>query len=56
MESVTWIILCVLYFLPYIVADCRKKKNKIAIFVLNLIAGWTGIGYVVAMVWAWMKD
>ena len=43
-----------LYFVPAIVG--RNKKNAQAIFMLNLLAGWTFIGWVVAMVWACTKD
>ncbi len=46
----------VLYFLPTLVAVRAHKKNQIAIFALNLLAGWTFVGWVVAMVWALIKD
>ena len=39
-----------IYFLPTIVG--RRKRNAGAIFVLNLLLGWTLIGWVVALVWA----
>lgn len=42
--------LCV-YFLPIIVAG-RQHPNAAGIFVLNLFAGWTFIGWIVALVWA----
>jgi hypothetical protein len=32
------------------------RKNKGAIFVLNLFLGWTLIGWVVALVWAVSED
>lgn len=38
------------YFLPTIVG--RNKSNFTAIFVLNLLLGWSFIGWVVALVWA----
>ena len=44
------------YFLPTIIACCRGKKNSAAIFLLNLLLGWTFIGWVVALVWAACKD
>jgi hypothetical protein len=46
--------LLVLYFLPSIVG--RKKKNAQAIFVLNLLLGWTLLGWVIALIWANTKD
>jgi hypothetical protein len=39
-----------LYFLPAYLA--RNKSNFTAIFVLNLLTGWTFIGWIVALVWA----
>jgi len=45
-----------LYFLPSIVANKRKKDNATAITVLNLFLGWTLIGWVIALVWAVSKD
>ena len=43
-----------LYFLPAIVG--RKKRNAEAIQILNLFLGWTLVGWVVALVWAYTKD
>lgn len=59
MEYYTWIMVGVtaaIYFIPLIVADGRGKSNKLAIGMLNLLLGWTMIGWVVALVWACMND
>jgi len=40
------------YFLPTIVARKRKHKDESAIFVLNLLAGFTIIFWIIALVWA----
>jgi hypothetical protein len=40
------------YFIPSMVAALRNHPNGNAIFVLNLFAGWTFVGWVVAIVWA----
>jgi hypothetical protein len=45
-----------LYFLPTIVASSRGKANTGAIAALNILAGWTFVGWVVAMVWAMTHD
>jgi hypothetical protein len=45
-------ILTTLYFLPAMVASAREHHNLMAIVVLNLLAGWTFIGWVGALVWA----
>lgn len=41
-----------LYFLPSIIAASRKHARSDAIFTLNLLAGWTIVGWAAAMVWA----
>jgi Superinfection immunity protein len=46
----------VLYFLPAIVAFARSKRDSGAILVLNLLLGWTAIGWVIALVWALRHD
>ena len=45
-----------LYFIPYFVAKKRLKKNVEAIFVLNFFLGWTFLGWVLALTWAYVKD
>ena len=44
------------YFLPTMVALARDHRNAVAIFVLNLLLGWTLIGWVAAIVWACAAD
>ncbi len=34
----------------------RAKRNKTAIVWLNILAGWTAIGWLVALIWALMDD
>jgi hypothetical protein len=41
------------YFIPAMVAARRGHPNRTAIRVLNLLAGWTFLGWVVALVWAY---
>lgn len=48
-----WVIVgLVLYFIPSVVAFHWMHPQRVAIFFLNLLAGWTFIGWVVAIVWA----
>ncbi len=48
-----WIILGLLgYFLPTFVAVKRGHHQTTAITVLNLLLGWTFIGWVASLVWA----
>jgi len=46
----------VIYFVPLIIAILRKKSNVVAIGALNVLLGWSLIGWVVALVWALSKD
>ena len=46
----------VLYFLPAIIAFARSKRDTVSILVLNLLLGWTMIGWVIALVWALKQD
>lgn len=45
-----------LYFLPCIVALGRDSDSKLQIFLVNLLVGWTFLGWVIALVWACGKD
>jgi len=45
-----------IYFLPTIKAYQEKKRNKEAILAVNLFLGWTLVGWVVALAWAFSKD
>lgn len=45
-----------LYFAPAILAFALKRRQLIAIAVLNLFLGWTLIGWVVALVWACIHE
>ena len=45
-----------IYFAPSLVARRRKKRNAVAIFALNLLAGWTIIGWGAALIWSFMAD
>lgn len=46
-----FVLLTLLYFLPTIVATQRGHRAG-GIIVLNLLLGWTGIGWLVLTVWA----
>jgi hypothetical protein len=46
------LVLLALYFAPTIVAAVRKHHNAVAIWALNLLLGWTVIGWIASLVWA----
>jgi hypothetical protein len=43
-----------IYFLPAVIGF--RKRNGFAILVLNLFLGWTLLGWVLALIWACMRD
>ncbi|MCQ1993544.1 MULTISPECIES: superinfection immunity protein [Pseudomonas] len=61
MELITgtsYLILAVsflLYFLPMMIAFNRHHESYSAIFMLNLFLGWTGIVWVVCLIWAFIS-
>lgn len=44
-----------LYFIPGFVATARNHPNQTAIVILNIVAGWTFLGWVIALVWASLR-
>lgn len=46
------ILVLIVYFLPTIIA----RNNIIGIFLLNLLLGWTAIGWIGALIWALMSN
>lgn len=50
------IILTALYFIPTFIAVSEKKRDTVAIFLLNLFLGWTFLGWVISLIWAVTKD
>jgi hypothetical protein len=46
----------IFFFLPSIVAGTRHHRNREAICLLNLLLGWTFLGWVVALIWAVYRD
>ena len=51
---VAWVvtILTGLYMLPWAIAATRGKANQWTVFAVSLLLGWTGIGWIVALVMA----
>jgi len=43
---------CAVYLLPSIIAAFRRQHNTAAILALNVLLGWTVLGWVVSLVWA----
>lgn len=41
-----------LYFLPFTVAYARRHNCAKTVFLMNLLLGWTGLGWIILLVWA----
>jgi Superinfection immunity protein len=46
------LIVAAIYFVPTMVAASRHHPSMAAIFVVNLLGAWTGILWLVALVWS----
>jgi hypothetical protein len=40
------------YFVPTLIAAVRRHQSSSAIFVVNLIFGWTVLGWLIALIWS----
>ena len=43
---------CAVYVVPMVIAAVRRHHQTAPILVLNVLFGWTVIGWIVAMVWS----
>ena len=47
-----FLALFVMYWLPTIIAIARHTQSALGVAALNFFLGWTGIGWVLALIWA----
>ena len=56
LDAIIWVLAAVggvlLYMLPSVVARIRNHRAFGMILLLNVLVGWTFVGYVACMVWA----
>ncbi|MBA1217275.1 superinfection immunity protein [Pseudomonas fulva] len=48
----TTVTAALIYFTPAVIAWIRRHPNRVSIFLLNLMLGWTFIGWLVALIWS----
>lgn len=55
---ISWVVavLTGFYMLPWAIAATRHKQNTTSIALLNLFLGWSGVGWVIALVLACLSD
>jgi nitric oxide reductase large subunit len=55
-----WIVImgvgAALYFLPTIIAVTQHRRNAALVAVINVLLGWSFLGWIVALVMALTKD
>jgi len=48
------LILLLIYLLPSFIAVTSKKREALAVILLNVLLGWTILGWIVTLIWALM--
>lgn len=51
-----FVVVIFVYLLPGIIASVRKHNNAGPIWLLTIILGWTVLGWLVALVWAFTDN
>ena len=49
---VVMVLLGLSYFVPCVIAFMRGHQSRWAILVLNIVFGWTFIGWIAALIWS----
>jgi positive regulator of sigma E activity len=52
LETMLYLVALLLYLAPAIVADMRAREDALAITIVNVLLGWTVVGWIAAFVWA----
>ena len=50
------LVLIAFYLAPCLVARLREHRQTNAICVINVFAGWTIIGWIICLAWAFMEE
>lgn len=54
-NSVLWMLGGILYCLPALSAHSQHHPHASAITIVNVLLGWTVIGWIVCLAWSQMK-
>jgi T4 superinfection immunity protein len=49
---VLFILAAIFYFIPTVIACKRNAGHTGTIFLINLLFGWTVLGWIAALIWA----
>ena len=56
LEIVEVVLALVLYFLPAIIADRRKRHDLLILALFNALLSWTVFGWIAALYWAYLPN
>jgi Superinfection immunity protein len=51
-DGILFVLLVEVYLFPAVIAWARRHRNRAAIILLDILLGWTLLGWIAAMVWA----
>jgi hypothetical protein len=51
-ESAVFFGALLFYFVPAMIADAREREDAFAVTMVNILLGWTVIGWFAALLWA----
>ena len=52
---ITIVFLFALYLLPTFIAFGRNCPNRVGIMILNILLGWTLVGWCAALIWSVLR-
>ena len=50
---VPFVLIAAIYFLPLIIAVRRRARSKVGIGLVNFLFGWTVLGWIASLIWAY---
>lgn len=56
MEILIVLFAAIIYFLPSIIASNRNHNNGVPIFIINLVTGWSVIGWFGCLAWSFSSS
>lgn len=56
MAWVAGVVAVVIYFLPTLVAWNRNHRNMVPIFLTDMLLGWSGLAWVIALIWSFSDN
>jgi hypothetical protein len=51
-SALMWVLMLFVYMLPTIVAAARRSRHLLLVLLLNVLLGWSFVGWIVALVLA----